>query len=228
MHFEVRRIENIAVVELSGELSSRYSPDLRSRLDDLAARLLVPIVLDFSRVVYIDSSGLGSLILLQHQLREKGQTMLVANLTPQVKRVFDKVNMHRVLSVCETLQDALFALKDKRVVALVQRPDQVPFYWALLLANPLRLTLAETPAAELDTLGSEPVDLLLLDVGAERQDIYDMIRRKTENTETAGIPVIVVSAHEDEEFAFAELGVSHFFRDPFEVDEFIETLRRLA
>ena len=154
--------------------------------------------------------------------------MLVANLTPQVKRVFDKVNMHQVLTVCETLRDAVFALQSKQVLALVQRPDQVQFYQDLLRANHLRLTLVDSPREVLQRLASEHVDLLLLDVGAERQDIYDMVRRKTETTETADTPVIVVSAHEDEEFAFAELGVSHFFRDPFEVDEFIETVRRLA
>lgn len=228
LHYEIRRIGDVAVVELSGELSSRFSPDLRRRIEEVTAQLEVPVVLDFARVVYVDSSGLGALILLQQQLAHKEQRMLIVNLTPQVKRVFDKVNLNRILIVCENIPEALFALQSKRVVALIGRKDYGAFYEEILRVNHLVVNDARDGEAALQLLAEGGADLFLVDVAETWQEVDDLLRRKQADPRAAAIPTLVVSRHETSESHLAELGVSEFFREPFEVDQFIDAIRRLA
>ncbi len=228
MHYEVRRIGEVAVVEISGELSSRFSPDIRHRIEEATTRLESPVVLDFARVVYIDSSGLGALILLQQQLTQRHQRMLIINLTPQVKRVFDKVNLHRILVVCESLPEALFALKNKRVVTLVARKDSHAFYEEILKVNHLAVLTAQDSGDVLRLLKESPADLLLLDVSGNAAEIRDLLERKRRDHRIATIPCVVVFTHEGDEAALADAGVNEFFHEPFEVDQFIDAIRRLA
>ncbi|MBE7559057.1 anti-sigma factor antagonist [bacterium] len=228
MHYEVRRIGDVAVVEMSGELSSRYSPDIRRRIEAVTTPLDAPIVLDFARVVYIDSSGLGALILLQQQLAQRNQRMLLINLTPQVKRVFDKVNLHRILVVCPSLPEALFALKNKRVVMLISRGESRAFYEELLKVNHLAVQAAGDGETALSMLRAGPVDLFLVDVAGNREGIRRLLATKQREAELARIPTVVVLIEQNDQAALAGLGVSEFFHEPFEVDQFIDAIRRLA
>ncbi|WP_227269948.1 STAS domain-containing protein [Roseobacter weihaiensis] len=68
------------------------------------------VVLDLSRVEFIDSSGLGAIVAAVKHMG-KGRKLALAGLTPTVARVFELTRMDAVFSVFPTLEGALAELK---------------------------------------------------------------------------------------------------------------------
>lgn len=68
------------------------------------------VILDLSRVDFIDSSGLGAIVAaLKHMGGER--RLALAGLTPTVQRVFQLTRMDTVFSVFPTLDGALAELR---------------------------------------------------------------------------------------------------------------------
>ena len=68
------------------------------------------VLLDMSRLTFIDSSGLGALLsCLRTMTVKKGQLKLFAMAKP-VQALFELVRMHRIFSIYNTREEALAAL----------------------------------------------------------------------------------------------------------------------
>lgn len=68
------------------------------------------VLLDMSRLSFIDSSGLGALLsCLRTMNSKKGQLKLFAMAKP-VQALFELVRMHRIFSIYNTRDEALAAL----------------------------------------------------------------------------------------------------------------------
>lgn len=67
------------------------------------------VVLDLSRVEFIDSSGLGAIVAAMKHMG-KDRKLALAGLTPTVARVFKLTRMDSVFSVFPTLEGALAEL----------------------------------------------------------------------------------------------------------------------
>jgi anti-sigma B factor antagonist len=68
------------------------------------------VVLDLSRVEFIDSSGLGAIVASMKYMG-KERRLALAGLTPTVERVFKLTRMDSVFTVFPTLEGALEELK---------------------------------------------------------------------------------------------------------------------
>lgn len=72
-------------------------------------------------------------------------------------------------------------------------------------------------------------DLILLDLMMPYLDGRDELRLMSMNPETANIPVIIVTAHQDakrEEDAFRKLGVVEVVTKPFDLDALLNLVRQ--
>lgn len=70
------------------------------------------VVLDMSRIDFMDSSGLGALIAVLKRMSPDGKFEL-AGLTAPVQRVFDLTRMDRVFKIYKTLDAAVAGLRKK-------------------------------------------------------------------------------------------------------------------
>jgi anti-sigma B factor antagonist len=89
------------VVEVAGELDLYTAPDFRDSVLDAASTETTPMVIvDFSRLGFIDSSGLGAIIACLKHLREQGgELTLVAPEDSGLRRLLDLTGLDRVLTV---------------------------------------------------------------------------------------------------------------------------------
>ncbi len=55
-------VDGVLVLELGGDIDLQHSPELRRILQARAAQKIPALLLDFTGVAYIDSSGLATLI----------------------------------------------------------------------------------------------------------------------------------------------------------------------
>ena len=102
--------DELGVVELSGEVDLYTAPRFKEDLVGLIERGVEAIVIDLSRVTFIDSTALGVIIGGVKRLRERdGRLMIVAGSRPVV-RILDITGLDKVLTVFDTRDEALAAL----------------------------------------------------------------------------------------------------------------------
>ena len=105
--------KNLQVLRLTGEIDLANSPELRTRLQLHAKAKCPALVLDFSEVRYIDSSGLATIVeYLKHAHAYNGR-IAVAQASEQVRTIFALVRLHEFLPMFPTVADAAAALRNE-------------------------------------------------------------------------------------------------------------------
>ena len=100
----------IPVVAITGDVDLESSPKLRDFLKPKSAQKTPKLLLDFSGVNYIDSSGLATLIEYFQAVQGFGGKMALASLSPRVKNVFEIVRLEQIFSLYPDVPAALAAL----------------------------------------------------------------------------------------------------------------------
>jgi anti-sigma B factor antagonist len=97
-------VATVPVEELDAENAGEFKRDIAPLLAAHAK-----VVLDLSRVRFVDSSGLGAFISCLRQLNARGGDLKLAGMSKQVRGVFELVRMHRVFDILPTARDAAAA-----------------------------------------------------------------------------------------------------------------------
>ncbi|MBI9086098.1 MAG: STAS domain-containing protein [Desulfobacterales bacterium] len=99
-------MNNICVFMPRGRLDATSAPLLRERLtagDTIDGR----IVLDFSSVDFMDSSGLGTLVASARRLRAQQGDLKLACLADKVRRVFELTRADRLFDIYDDPEAAV-------------------------------------------------------------------------------------------------------------------------
>lgn len=95
------------IVRLAGELDHYCAQSVRRELDALIAdqgvRLLV---LDFTALQFMDSSGIGVILGRYRQLRDRGGQVGVVHMNRHISRIFHMSGMDRVIRQLDRPQEA--------------------------------------------------------------------------------------------------------------------------
>jgi anti-sigma B factor antagonist len=110
--FPVRTADGVTIAELSGDLDLASAPVLREQLLGLLRPGASRLVLDLSRVLFCDASGLAVLVGASHRGRLLDGFLRLAAVSPPVARVLDITGLHRHLSIYPTVHAAIAAPGD--------------------------------------------------------------------------------------------------------------------
>ncbi len=107
MHIALEKVGNVAVAtvpveELDASNAAEFKRDIAPALEANAN-----LVLDLSRVRFVDSSGLGAFISCLRKLNAKGGDLKLCQMSKPVRAVFELVRMHRVFDIYGTREEAL-------------------------------------------------------------------------------------------------------------------------
>jgi anti-sigma B factor antagonist len=94
------------VVEVGGELDLYTAPNFRDSVLEAASNETPKVIVDFHRLGFIDSSGLGSIIACLKHLRERGGELTLA--APEgsgLRRLLDLTGLDRVLTVYRSVDE---------------------------------------------------------------------------------------------------------------------------
>jgi len=101
----------VAVVEITvDELDASNTGELKH---DIAPVLEAntKLVIDLSRLRFVDSSGLGAILSCLRQLSSKGGDLKLSGMQKQVRAVFELVRMHRIFDIYGTREEAVRAFQ---------------------------------------------------------------------------------------------------------------------
>jgi anti-sigma B factor antagonist len=112
MEFMVDKVNDVAVVtipvaELDAANTAEFKRDMASVLD-----AHTKVVLDLTRLRFIDSSGLGAFLSCLRKLNEKQGDLKLCGMSKQVRMAFELVRMHRILDIYGTREEATRAFQD--------------------------------------------------------------------------------------------------------------------
>lgn len=95
------------VVRLEGELDHCCAQSVRRDLDALIADPTVRcLILDFTTLSFMDSSGIGVLLGRYRLLRDRGGSVAVIHMNPQISRIFHMSGLDRIITQLDRKQEA--------------------------------------------------------------------------------------------------------------------------
>ncbi len=99
--------ETTCILEIEGEVDVYTSPQLKQDLVALAEQGTKHIVIDLSKVEYLDSTGLGVLIGGLKRLREAGGNMALVGPGMRIQRIFEITGLNKIFDIYATEAEAL-------------------------------------------------------------------------------------------------------------------------
>lgn len=94
----------VSVEDLDASNATEFKRDMAPVVD-----ANTKVVLDLSRLRFVDSSGLGAFISALRKLNAKGGDLKLCGMSKQVRAVFELVRMHRVFDILGTRDEAVQA-----------------------------------------------------------------------------------------------------------------------
>lgn len=109
MELLVKKSGDVAVVTLPiEELDAANAADFKAVMAPLFEQN-ANLVLNLSRLRFVDSSGLGALLSCLRMAISNGHNLRLCELSTQVRALFELVRMHRVFDIYHSEDDALSA-----------------------------------------------------------------------------------------------------------------------
>jgi anti-sigma B factor antagonist len=97
------------VLPLEGEIDLHVSPDIAASLDMMIQKKPKQLIVDLSRVTYIDSSGLAVLIRGMQNVQEYGGKFALAGLQETIRIIFEIARLDQVFRIYPDAEAALAA-----------------------------------------------------------------------------------------------------------------------
>ena len=91
--------DGVVVVDVKGEIDALTVPQLWELLEGLIDGGERKLVIDLSRVAFIDSTGIGVVIRAMNALRDKGGDLILRGPAPMTYQVFETVGLTKVLTI---------------------------------------------------------------------------------------------------------------------------------
>ncbi|HEY4364175.1 MAG TPA: STAS domain-containing protein [Bryobacteraceae bacterium] len=99
--------EGVVILSLKGRLTVSESAIIRDKITEVAAAGHVKVILDLEHVDYVDSTGLGSLVICFTSLKKQGGALKLVNPNKRNVELLLLTKLHTVFEVYTEIQDAV-------------------------------------------------------------------------------------------------------------------------
>jgi len=89
----------VKIFQPSGILDGTKAKEFQQEISDSLEQDTKIILVDFQDVTFMDSSGLGSLVLLLKTVRAAGAQIFLCSLNDQIKILFELTSMDRIFTI---------------------------------------------------------------------------------------------------------------------------------
>jgi len=107
MNIKQEKQDDKIIFTLDGEINISTSPQLRKAFNATIEDGLKKVLVDFSGVSYIDSSGLATFIEILQRLKKAGGRLHLSNMNEKVKNVFEITKLIKLFNIYDNNQEAI-------------------------------------------------------------------------------------------------------------------------
>ena len=99
-----------ALAEMTGAIDGNTVPNFQQTLEEIKTKGIRRLVLDMSKIKYVNSTGLGSLVKYADTFKSSGGGMALIKVPAKVKIVIEMLGLNAFFDICPDLDAALAAL----------------------------------------------------------------------------------------------------------------------
>ncbi len=107
MSVKMESKSGLTVCQIEGEIDINSSPDLKKIFDRLISKKTPKTVINLSKVTYVDSSGLATLVEMLKNMRTYGGRMRLTNLSPKIKSLFEITKLEKLFEIMADEEEAI-------------------------------------------------------------------------------------------------------------------------
>ncbi len=107
MEINLKEINEITVVQLSGELDSNTSPEAESAINEKLKSGVKKMIVNFIDLDYISSAGLRVMLATAKKITAKDGELVICGLNEVVQEVFDMSGFSTILNLADDEAAAL-------------------------------------------------------------------------------------------------------------------------
>jgi anti-sigma B factor antagonist len=97
----------LTVCYVEGEMDINSSPVIKKTFDKILSKKEPKLVINFSKVTYVDSSGLATLVEILKNMRSYGGKMRLTNLSPKIKSLFEITKLEKLFEILADEEEAV-------------------------------------------------------------------------------------------------------------------------
>ena len=99
MEYDIGANGSGTICQLSADLTFNDHEAFRSMLDDAVAQASGEIVLDLSKLEFIDSAGMGMLLVAQERSQSEGWSLVIDKPQGQVQKMLELAKLGQVVTI---------------------------------------------------------------------------------------------------------------------------------
>ncbi len=108
MYIKFDKSNEILIATLIGELDHHSSEEVRNKIDyRLDNEDIKKLILNFSGVTFMDSSGIGVVIGRYKKISMKNGSVSVVAVNSRIKKIFELSGMYKIINEYDTLEEAI-------------------------------------------------------------------------------------------------------------------------
>ena len=104
MDIQVESQGDRRIVRIKNKITFEHCPDLQTRLDSLLEEDVREIVLDFKDVPFMDSSGIGEVLRLFKQMRDRKGSLVLINPNLKLRELFDMYRFRQFMKIVDEVE----------------------------------------------------------------------------------------------------------------------------
>lgn len=97
----------LVVCHVDGEVDINTSPDIKKSFDKLISSKTPKIVINLSKVTYVDSSGLATLVEILKNMRAYGGRLRLTNMSGKIKSLFEITKLEKLFEIIADEDEAI-------------------------------------------------------------------------------------------------------------------------
>ena len=107
MQIDMVEKDGAAVCKVEGDVDINSSPNVKKYFDQLTSGKKEKILINFSRVNYIDSSGLATLVEIYKKVKVYGGKLVLTDLSEKVYGLFEITKLNKLFNIVSTEEEGL-------------------------------------------------------------------------------------------------------------------------
>lgn len=107
MQVNTRVLNNVAIIDIMGEIDLYNSPKIKDALLEKVKDGYKNFIINLGDVTYIDSSGIGTLIFCRTSLNQNSGALRIIKIKDSVKRIFELTKLNSFFTILEDEEEAV-------------------------------------------------------------------------------------------------------------------------
>lgn len=107
MPMKIETRNGLTVCYIEGEIDINTSPGVKKSFDKLISSKTPKIIVSLSKVTYVDSSGLATLVEILKNMRSYGGRLRLSDMSSKIKSLFEITKLEKLFEIIADEKEAI-------------------------------------------------------------------------------------------------------------------------